>query len=163
MLLIILLILSQDASFNVCIHKLVRNIMTVLEIFSYHYYFSCLKEYACQCLRYIDTHVSNAWLLMHQVLPSVPWYKERLLTQTTLGSLMVVILIRTVNYNLSKLRVGLKTNHYRIGGFSLLTKDLAILFAGCLSPYKLLSSSLKYGPACPQIERICGPKACQSF
>lgn len=67
MLLIILLILSQDASFNASIHKL--------------------------------------------LLPAVPWYKERLLNQASLGSLMVVILIRTVKYNLSKLRdVYLHTN-----------------------------------------------------
>ncbi|KAK7280069.1 hypothetical protein RJT34_25131 [Clitoria ternatea] len=60
MLLIILLILSQDSSFNASIHKL--------------------------------------------MLTGVPWYKERLLHQTSLGSLMVIILIRTVQYNLSKLR-----------------------------------------------------------
>ncbi|WJX14670.1 hypothetical protein P8452_04892 [Trifolium repens] len=60
MLLIILLILSQDASFNSSIHKL--------------------------------------------ILTGVPWYKERLLHQTSLGSLTVIILIRTVQYNLSKLR-----------------------------------------------------------
>ncbi|KAJ4828586.1 hypothetical protein Tsubulata_019592 [Turnera subulata] len=59
-LLIILLILSQDASFNASIHKM--------------------------------------------VLPNVPWYQEHLLHQTSLGSLMVIILIRTVKYNLSKLR-----------------------------------------------------------
>lgn len=61
MLLIVLLILSQDASFNANIHKL--------------------------------------------VLPAVPWYKERIVPNITLGSLLVVILIRTVKYNLSKLRV----------------------------------------------------------
>ncbi|XP_020273401.1 dymeclin isoform X4 [Asparagus officinalis] len=67
MLLIILLILSQDSSFNASIHKL--------------------------------------------ILLNVPWYKERLLHHTSLGSLMVVILIRTVKYNLSKLRdVYLHTN-----------------------------------------------------
>ncbi|XWS13717.1 hypothetical protein CRYUN_Cryun36dG0061800 [Craigia yunnanensis] len=60
MLLIILLILSQDSSFNASIHKM--------------------------------------------ILPGVPWYKEQLLHQTSLGSLMVIILIRTVQYNLSKLR-----------------------------------------------------------
>ncbi|CAI9287613.1 unnamed protein product [Lactuca saligna] len=60
MVLIILLILSQDASFNASIHKL--------------------------------------------ILPSVPWYQERLLHQTSLGSLMVIILIRTVKYNMSKMR-----------------------------------------------------------
>lgn len=67
MVLIILLILSQDASFNASIHKL--------------------------------------------ILPSVPWYQERRLHQTSLGSLMVIILIRTVKYNMSKLRdVYLHTN-----------------------------------------------------
>ncbi|CAI8604607.1 unnamed protein product [Vicia faba] len=38
------------------------------------------------------------------ILTGVPWYKERLLHQTSLGSLMVIILIRTVQYNMSKLR-----------------------------------------------------------
>ena len=43
---------------------------------------------------------------MHlQILLNVPWYQERLLHHTSLGSLMVAILIRTVKYNLSKLRV----------------------------------------------------------
>ncbi|XP_022721781.1 dymeclin-like isoform X1 [Durio zibethinus] len=60
MLLIILLILSQDSSFSASIHKM--------------------------------------------ILSGVPWYKEHLLHQTSLGSLMVIILIRTVQYNLSKLR-----------------------------------------------------------
>ncbi|KAL3812564.1 hypothetical protein ACJIZ3_013832 [Penstemon smallii] len=45
------------------------------------------------------------------MLPNVPWYQERLLHQTSLGSLMVIILIRTVKYNLSKLKdVYLHTN-----------------------------------------------------
>ncbi|KAK6146036.1 hypothetical protein DH2020_019905 [Rehmannia glutinosa] len=67
MVLIVLLILSQDSSFNASIHKL--------------------------------------------MLPSVPWYQERLLHQTSLGSLMIIILIRTVKYNLSKLRdIYLHTN-----------------------------------------------------
>ncbi|AQL00133.1 dyggve-melchior-clausen syndrome protein [Zea mays] len=67
MLLIILLILSQDSTFNASVHQL--------------------------------------------VLPAVPWYHERLMHQTSLGSLMVVILIRTIKYNLSKLKdVYLHTN-----------------------------------------------------
>ncbi|KAK6146031.1 hypothetical protein DH2020_019900 [Rehmannia glutinosa] len=45
------------------------------------------------------------------MLPNVPWYQERLLHQTSLGSLMIIILIRTVKYNLSKLRdIYLHTN-----------------------------------------------------
>ncbi|EPS63352.1 hypothetical protein M569_11433, partial [Genlisea aurea] len=67
MVLVILLILSQDSSFNASIHKL--------------------------------------------VLPNVPWYQERRLNQTSLGSLMVIILIRTMRYNLFKMRdVYLHTN-----------------------------------------------------
>ncbi|KNA10632.1 hypothetical protein SOVF_142540, partial [Spinacia oleracea] len=67
MLLIILLILSQDSTFNASVHKL--------------------------------------------MLPNVPWYKERRLNHTSLGSLMVVILIRTVKYNLCRLQdVYLHTN-----------------------------------------------------
>ncbi|XP_011090669.1 dymeclin [Sesamum indicum] len=45
------------------------------------------------------------------MLPNVPWYRERLLNQTSLGSFIVIMLIRTVKYNLSKLRdVYLHTN-----------------------------------------------------
>ncbi|XP_074292252.1 uncharacterized protein LOC141619126 [Silene latifolia] len=67
MLLIILLILSQDSTFNASMHKL--------------------------------------------MLPDVPWYQERRLHHTSLGSLMVVVLIRTVKYNLSRLQdVYLHTN-----------------------------------------------------
>lgn len=65
--LIVLLMLSQDSSFNASIHK--------------------------------------------QMLPNVPWYQERRLHQTSLGSLMIIILVRTVKYNLSKLRdIYLHTN-----------------------------------------------------
>ncbi|KAH6768498.1 dyggve-melchior-clausen syndrome protein [Perilla frutescens var. frutescens] len=67
MVLIVLLMLSQDSSFNTSIHKL--------------------------------------------MLPNVPWYQERRLHQTSLGSLIIIILVRTVKYNLSKLRdVYLHTN-----------------------------------------------------
>lgn len=62
MLLIIVLILSQDAAFAANIHRI--------------------------------------------PLKSVPWYKERQLASTSLGSLLVVILLRTAHYNLSKLKVG---------------------------------------------------------
>lgn len=41
------------------------------------------------------------------MLPSVPWYQERRIHQTSLGSLMIIILVRIVKYNLSKLRVRL--------------------------------------------------------
>lgn len=60
MLLIVILILSQDRSFAANVHKM--------------------------------------------TLPSVPWYKERLLHNTSLGSLLVLILLRTAQYNLNKLQ-----------------------------------------------------------
>ena len=41
----------------------------------------------------------------YQVISNVPWYQERRLHYTSLGSLVVIILVRTVKYNLSKLRV----------------------------------------------------------
>lgn len=67
MMLVVLLILSQDSTFNASIHKL--------------------------------------------VVQDVPWYQERRLHHTSLGSLMVIILIRTVKYNLSRLRdIYLHTN-----------------------------------------------------
>lgn len=40
-----------------------------------------------------------------QKVPSVPWYKETVLTNIPLGSLAIVVLVRTVLVNLSKLRV----------------------------------------------------------
>eukprot|EP00884_Botryococcus_braunii_P022736 jgi/Botrbrau1/9146/Bobra.160_3s0019.1 len=67
MLLIIILILSQDAAFA-------RNIHSIS-------------------------------------LVSVPWYKDRLLSNTTLGSLLVIVLLKTAHYNLAKLKdVYLHTN-----------------------------------------------------
>ncbi|KAA6428940.1 MAG: hypothetical protein FRX49_01050 [Trebouxia sp. A1-2] len=38
------------------------------------------------------------------MLGSVPWYKERMLQKTSLGSLLVVLLLRTAHYNMSKLK-----------------------------------------------------------
>ena len=36
---------------------------------------------------------------------SVPWYKERLLQKISLGSLLMIVLLRTAHYNLAKLKV----------------------------------------------------------
>ncbi|KAL6007239.1 hypothetical protein ACLOJK_032735 [Asimina triloba] len=60
----------------------------------------------------LDTLDASFNATVHKLfLPNVSWYQERLLNHTSLGSLMVVILIRTMKYNLSKLRdVYLHTN-----------------------------------------------------
>nr|XP_034930839.1 dymeclin isoform X1 [Populus alba] len=90
-LLIILLILSQDSSFNASIHKIVRiTFICQLSIL----FPRCVLFFLCYYFL----------VLFPQVLPSIPWYQEHLLHRTSLGSLMVIILIRTVKYNLSKLR-----------------------------------------------------------
>lgn len=51
------------------------------------------------------------WL--EQILPSVPWYKERRLNHTSLGSLMVIILIRTLKYNLCRLQVHIQSIQFQ--------------------------------------------------
>ena len=40
-----------------------------------------------------------------QSLPKVPWYKERNLTNITLGGLVLIVVIQTLQVNISSLRV----------------------------------------------------------
>eukprot|EP00742_Colponemidia_sp_Colp-10_P007166 GILJ01007696.1.p1 GENE.GILJ01007696.1~~GILJ01007696.1.p1 ORF type:complete len:816 (+),score=103.05 GILJ01007696.1:46-2493(+) len=61
MLLIVILLLSQDVSFTVNVNR-------------------------------------------QMILSTVPWFHERVLNQISLGSLIVVVLIRTIRFNLAKLR-----------------------------------------------------------
>ena len=35
----------------------------------------------------------------------MPWYKERMLQKVSLGSLLMIVLLRTAHYNLAKLKV----------------------------------------------------------
>ena len=110
MLLIILLILSQDSTFNASVHKLVRiPVLALLSptfssssivVLTICFISSCSPNFKCLFLSF---PFSVYWLV--KMLPSVPWYKERRLNHTSLGSLMVVILIRTVKYNLCWLQV----------------------------------------------------------
>eukprot|EP00116_Pleurobrachia_bachei_P007293 sb/3467555/ len=39
-----------------------------------------------------------------QILPSVPWYKERVLTDISAGGLLILIILRTIQANMTKLR-----------------------------------------------------------
>ncbi|KAG0475434.1 hypothetical protein HPP92_015120 [Vanilla planifolia] len=79
----------------------------------------CLADESAVLLLYSFVHGNSAFLeyvlvrtdLDTLILNSVPWYEERLLRHTSLGSLMVVVLIRIVNYNLTRMRdVYLHTN-----------------------------------------------------
>lgn len=110
MLLIILLILSQDSTFNASVHKLVTIpvlaplcptfLLAVLSSWLYVLYLPAVLTFnVC----FFSFPLSVYWLV--KMLPSVLWYKERRLNHTSLGSLMVVVLIRTVKYNLCRLQV----------------------------------------------------------
>ena len=44
-------------------------------------------------------------VMLEQLLPSVPWYQERRLHHISFGSLMVIVLTRTVKCNLYRLQV----------------------------------------------------------
>ena len=53
----------------------------------------------------------NANVHKIQIPQQIFWYKERILTKTTLGSLIIIVLTRTVRFNMAKLRdVYLHTN-----------------------------------------------------
>ena len=40
----------------------------------------------------------------------MPWYKERLLQKISLGSLLMIVLLRTAHYNLAKLKARSQTD-----------------------------------------------------
>ena len=50
-------------------------------------------------------------------MSSVPWYKERLLQKISLGSLLMIVLLRTAHYNLAKLKA---RSHILLAGACLL-------------------------------------------
>ena len=55
--------------------------------------------------------IFNANVHKIQIPQQISWYKERILTKTTLGSLIIIVLTRTVRFNMAKLRdVYLHTN-----------------------------------------------------
>lgn len=38
------------------------------------------------------------------IIPSIPWYTERVITNITLGGLLVLVVLRTIQYNMTKMR-----------------------------------------------------------
>lgn len=81
MILVCLVIITQDKLFNQNLHHLVR----------------CLERTVCFSFYWLTCHV--------KMLDEVTWHKERLLRDISLGSLLVVVLVRSVQISLSKLRV----------------------------------------------------------
>jgi hypothetical protein len=50
--------------------------------------------------------MSNVDLLfLRQVLPEVPWFTDRVINNITLGGMLVLVVIRTIQYNMTKMRV----------------------------------------------------------
>ena len=44
--------------------------------------------------------------LILQVIKNVAWFKERTISEITLGGLLVLVVIRTIQYNMTRMRVG---------------------------------------------------------
>lgn len=40
-----------------------------------------------------------------QILKNITWYSERVLTEISLGSLLILVVIRTIQYNMTRTRV----------------------------------------------------------
>ena len=53
----------------------------------------------------VDKSPRRCELFVLQSLPKVPWYKERNLTNITLGGLVLIVVIQTLQVNISSLRV----------------------------------------------------------
>lgn len=52
-------------------------------------------------------------LCLSQVLKNISWYTERSLTEISLGSLLILVVIRTIQFNMTRTRVGLcKANSF---------------------------------------------------
>lgn len=81
MTLIVLLILSEDDGFNKSVHQIVSYIQ-----FKFTWYF----------VAYL--------LLLLQTLKNIHWYTERSISEISLGGLLVLVVIRTIQYNMLKMR-----------------------------------------------------------
>ena len=84
MSLIILLILSEDEGFNKGVHDKVR-----------------IKHYTITLSYDFKFFIYNSF----QVLKNVTWYTERSISEISLGGLLILVVIRTIQYNMLKMRV----------------------------------------------------------
>ena len=84
MMLIILLILSQDDCFNKTIHEVVGIVIVF----------------------------SNYCSLLQQMISKVPWYNARTsISQISLGSLMILVVINVMQINIAQMRVSIIQNY----------------------------------------------------
>jgi len=83
------------------------------------------------------------------MLKGVTWYTERSISEISLGGLLILVVIRTIQYNMFKMRVSVTLYINFIYRFTHL--QIAIIFfsslLGQISSYKLFGSPSKY--VCP--------------
>lgn len=54
---------------------------------------------------YSDLGAKELLFLLFQILKNITWYAERVLTEISLGSLLILVVIRTIQYNMTRTRV----------------------------------------------------------
>lgn len=57
--------------------------------------------------RFYKPYPRVTYLFNLQVLKNISWYTERSLTEISLGSLLILVVIRTIQFNMTRTRVGL--------------------------------------------------------
>lgn len=104
MALIILLILTEDDTFNRSIHEVVgrHNLRGSSHLFTRVADAPCHYPPAPEgtCLKLFGS------LSRSQILKNITWYSERSLTEISLGSLLILVVIRTIQFNMTRTRVG---------------------------------------------------------
>lgn len=87
MSLIILLILSEDETFNKRIHEIVSIVVFFIIVM-------------------IKITINN-YIILPKMLKGVTWYTERSISEISLGGLLILVVIRTIQYNMFKMRVSI--------------------------------------------------------
>ena len=49
--------------------------------------------------------------MWYQTLKNIAWFNERQLSEITLGGLLILVLVRTIQYNMTRLRVSQSVTH----------------------------------------------------
>lgn len=52
-------------------------------------------------------------IIYFQMLKGVNWYTERSISEISLGGLLILVVIRTIQYNMFKMRVNIYKNKYK--------------------------------------------------
>lgn len=109
MSLIVLLILSEDDGFNKSVHQIVSIVcygtiifnLILIWIFFFLFIFLCVSITTPSY-----SFIQNAKIqqLSPQILKNIHWYTERSISEISLGGLLILVVIRTIQYNMLKMR-----------------------------------------------------------